>query len=316
MPNFSKSVTAIDWRQMLRTLTGLFILLTGLCGANSHAQDCDPWWKTDITGEITGPFGQQEINEISLPLPNLVFEQGEFTGPKVLGTYKGAIHYINCRGFFNQKVVWTYRFDQVLSLASPSANSLVNSTTANAKFFVGCVTGRCTDANGKTVKTSAWNTNGIQYDITWTFTGSDGVAANGSKCTQLTKASPQSSSNGKISTAKFWATINGCTSLTVAYNIVISQVAAFTPSNVNNIVIGSGAPVGQLNGFADLVPEDGFINYQDPGCVPYAAGFKKQCMGGSPLMFVRGSYNLVADKIPPPPPARDCKVVLSSRPRR
>ena len=315
MPNFSNSVIAIDWRQMLRTLTGLFILLTGLCGANSHAQDCDPWWNTAITGEITGPFGTKDIKKISFPLPNLVFEQGEFTGPKVLGTYKGAIHYINCRGFSNKNVIWKYRHDQFLSSASTNSNWLVNSTTARVKLYVGCVTVRCTDINGKTVKTSAWNTTGIEYDITWTFTGSDGVAANGSNCTKLTKAGPHES-NGTISTVRFWATINGCTSLTVAYNIVISQVAAFTPSNVNNIVIGSVAPVGQLNGFADLVPEDGFINYQDPHCVPYAAGFMKQCMGGSPLMFVRGAYNLVADKIPPPPPAKDCKVVLSSRPRR
>ena len=82
------------------------------------------------------------------------------------------------------------------------------------------------------------------------------------------------------------------------------------------VMVGGGAPVGQLNGFADLVPEEGFINYDDPNCVPYDVGYHPQCMGHSALMLMRGSYNLVTDKPPPPPPTKNCKVVLSSRPRR
>ena len=313
MPHYSNCVIAIDWRQMLRSLAGLLIVLMGLCGVNSYAQDCDPWWNTKITGQINGPFGQFDIKD-PLPLPNLVFEQGAFTGPKVLATMNGTVEFVNCRGFSNTNVKWAYRYDQILSGNASSANTLVNSTTAKAKLYIGCVTVRCSDINGKTVQTKAWNTTGIEYDITWTFTGNGGK--NGSNCTKLTKASPLSTSNGRITTGFFWATIDGCTSLTFAYTIVITQVAAFTPSNVTNIVVGGGAPVGQLNGFADLVPEEGFINYDGPNCVPYDVGYDPQCMGHSALMLMRGSYNLVTDKPPPPPPTKNCKVVLSSRPRR
>ena len=311
MPYYSNCVIAIDWRQMLRSLAGLLIVLMGLCGANSHAQDCDPWWSINVTYNDTVDLTLFQ----GVPLQNFVFEQGAFTGPKVLGTIKGSLKFINCRGFSNTNVIWKYRYDTFLAAASANSNWLVNSTTARVKLYVGCLTGRCTDINGKTVKTSAMNTTGIEYDITWTLTGSDGVAANGSNCIKLTKAGPHESSYS-ISTVRFWATINGCTSLTFAYNIVISQVAAFTPSNVTNIVVGSVAPNGQLNGFADLYPEEGFINYDDPNCVPYDVGYHPQCMGHSPLMLMRGSYNLVTDKPPPPPPTKNCKVVLSSRPRR
>lgn len=310
MPHYSHCVIAIDWRQMLRSLAALFIVLLGFCGANSYAQDCDPWWSikftyNDIVDMTYPPYA---------PLPNFVFEQGEFTGPKVLGTIKGSLKFINCRDFSKKNVIWKYRHDKFLSPASgTNSNWRVDNTTARVKLYVGCVSGRCTDINGKTVKTSAWNTTGIEYDITWTFTGSGGK--NGSNCTKLTQAGPHTS-DLNISTVRFWATIDGCTSLTFAYNIVISQVAAFTPSNVTNIVVGSVPPVGQLNGFADLVPEEGFINYDDDNCVPYDVGYHPQCMGLSPLMLMRGSYNLVTDKPPQPPPIKNCKVVLSSRPRR
>jgi hypothetical protein len=174
------------------------------------------------------------------------------------------------------------------------------------------VTVRCTDINGKTVQTKAWNSTGIEYDITWTFTGNGGIK--GSNCTKLTQAGPHDS-NGTISTVRFWATIDGCTSLTFAYNIVISQVAAFTPSNVTNVLVGGVRVAGGLNGFAGLYMEEGFINFDGPNCVPYAPGYPPQCMGHSEIGLMPGSYNLVTDKPPPPPPIKNCKVVLSSRPR-
>lgn len=164
MPHYSHCVIAIDWRQMLRSLAGLFIVLLGFCGANSYAQNCDPWWHRNITGQIKGPVGEFVDYKSPSSLPNLVFEQGEFTGPKVLATMKGTVEFVNCSGFSNTKVKWTYRYDQFLSGNATLANSLVNSTTASAKLYVACVTAshfRCRDINGKTVTQIAWNTTGI-----------------------------------------------------------------------------------------------------------------------------------------------------------
>ena len=87
----------------------------------------------------TWPLG--ELNEQSpFDQPNLVFEQGEFTGPKVFATLSGSLEFTNYRGFSNTNVVWTYRYDQFLSGTSSSTYSLVDSTTANAKWF--CLAGR------------------------------------------------------------------------------------------------------------------------------------------------------------------------------
>ena len=263
---------------MLRSLAGLFIVLLGLCATDSFAM----WLGQDCDNTV--------ITHHKKPATTIYFNtQKSYPSNVVLDTFDVTIDFTGCHDYSGKDGWWYTHFPKQYQSWTGNGYSHFRGLNFYIELIFSCTgTNACVDDKGKFPFTKeSLNKKGILFTIAFEASGLD---ANGNSCMT-------SKGNGGMS----WAFSR------MAEESLIGDCRSFEVKIKGSWLQNAVFPqVGAVK----LIPEYSFwVNSEAGAALSYGAPI----LYGLPYVFV--AKPPAPTPPPTPTPIKNCKVVLSSRPR-
>jgi type 1 fimbria pilin len=238
------TITAQDWRRMLRAMAVLVLVWMVLGATSSYAQSC----------------ATRTVNTKVAPPPNTFFKTGSVAVASKLADMVSTVTFTNCSGFSNT----TLTFSIALPVQFKSDNFNVDSAKSTSLLLttsqaINCFFNSCLDVSGTVLPSSSPDkTDGIMFNAAMEVTG---LNASGRPC--LSNPQRGQSSIALLAARVLRGTVvsNSCTSFTVDFKATIDQNNIFLPATVATIV-----PNGffGLKGFYGIATEPGSLISGNP----------------------------------------------------
>lgn len=238
------TITAQDWRRMLRAMAVLVLVWMVLGTTSSYAQSC----------------ATKTVNTKVAPPPNIFFKTGSVAVASKLADMVSTVTFTNCSGFSNT----TLTFSIALPVQFKSDNFNVDSAKSTSLLLttsqaINCFFNSCLDVSGTVLPSSSPDkTDGIMFNAAMEVTG---LNASGRPC--LSNPNRGQSSIPFLAARVLRGTVvsNSCTSFTVDFKATIDQNNIFLPATVATIVPNG---FSGLKGFYGIATEPGSLISGNP----------------------------------------------------